>query len=183
MAASAMAAAAISTLAQLPGARRRPGRAGATAIPTLDAVCSLTEVGLSHFRIFQQTRRRIGERYDAAFHHVAAVAGFERELCILFHQQQRHSFLRDRSYGLEYLLHHDRRQSHAGLVEQQQFWPAHQRASDREHLLLASRKRASPLTAPLREARKYRINAVEIGGNLRLIGAAVGAHGEVLLDC
>ena len=46
---------------------------------------------------------------------------------------------------LEDLLDDERGEPERRLVEQQQFWPAHQRARDGEHLLLAARQRAAAL--------------------------------------
>ncbi len=70
------------------------------------------------------------------------------------------------------LLDDQRRQAERGLIEQEQLGPAHQRARDREHLLLAARQRAAALGKPLLQARKdlgdVRDLAVVIGaGELR----------------
>src|SRR5262245_44094706 len=95
-----------------PAVLRRPAgrrlRRGAEATPGAGAgvACSLTEIGPPHVRVLEQARRRVGERDRSAFHHVTAVAGLERELRVLFHQQQCHSFLGDGAYRIEYLLHH-----------------------------------------------------------------------------
>ena len=51
----------------------------------------------------------------------------------------------ERADGAENLLHQQRRKAERGLVEHQQPRPAHQRAADREHLLLAARQRAAAL--------------------------------------
>jgi hypothetical protein len=53
---------------------------------------------------------------------------------------------------------------------------------DREHLLLAPRKRSAGLPAALLEAREESKDAVLIGGDRGAIVARVGAHGEILLD-
>ena len=55
---------------------------------------------------------------------------------------------------LEDLLDDERREPERGLVEQQQLRPAHQRARDGEHLLLAARQRAAALVQALLEARE-----------------------------
>src|SRR4030095_11384081 len=94
-----------------------PGISGATV--KLEAACSFTKVRHFNSRIFEQARGGIGKRDRSAFHHVAAVIGLQRQFCILFYEEQRNALPRDCPYGLEYLLYHDRCESHAGLVEQQ----------------------------------------------------------------
>ena len=49
----------------------------------------------------------------------------------------------------EDLLDHERREAERGLVHQQEARPRHQRARDREHLLLAAGQRAGELLAAL----------------------------------
>src|SRR5262245_47971149 len=117
MAASTMAAAATHGRMFLRLLVMLPGISGATV--KLEAACSFTKIGHFNARIFEQARRAIGKRDRTAFHHVAAVARLQREFRILFDQEQRNALPRDCSYGLEYLLHHDRCESHAGLIEQQ----------------------------------------------------------------
>ena len=46
------------------------------------------------------------------------------------------------------------REPERGLVEHDELRPRHQRAADREHLLLAARQRAGGLVPPLGEPRK-----------------------------
>ena len=64
------------------------------------------------------------------------------------------------------------------FVEHQQLRAAHQRAPNRQHLLLAARQGAAALVQPLLEARKQRRDALEI---LLEVCAAVdlGAHLQV----
>ena len=52
------------------------------------------------------------------------------------------------------------------LVEQQQLRPAHQRAADGQHLLLAAGQRAGQLRAALLQARKQVVDALEVGLDL-----------------
>src|SRR6266436_3031011 len=51
---------------------------------------------------------------------------------------------------------------HARLVQQEQAGPRHQRAADREHLLLAARQRAGHLRAALLEPDKEREHALHV---------------------
>ena len=55
----------------------------------------------------------------------------------------------ERLEALEDLLDDERREAERGLVEQEQLRPAHQRAGDGEHLLLAARQRAAALVHAL----------------------------------
>ena len=75
-----------------------------------------------------------------------------------------------------------RRQAQRRLVEQEQARAAHQRARDREHLLLAAGERAAALVDALLEARKQREYAFEIGSKMRGAGNR-GAHLQVLQHC
>ena len=52
------------------------------------------------------------------------------------------------------LAHHQRRQSLAGLIQQQHFRIADQRARDRQHLLLAARQVAAAIARAFRQRRK-----------------------------
>src|SRR5262245_31724227 len=61
----------------------------------------LAQIRLAHLGICQQIRRAVGERDQSALHDVAAMAGLERELRVLLHQQQRHALGGDCAYGLE----------------------------------------------------------------------------------
>ena len=83
--------------------------------------------------------------------------------------------------GREDLLDHLRRQTHARLVEQQQARARHQRAAERQHLLLAARQRARGLPPTLGEAREHREDALEIR---RALGAGprVAAEQQVVDD-
>ena len=72
-----------------------------------------------------------------------------------------------------------RRQAQRRLVEQEQARAAHQRARDRQHLLLAAGERAAALVDALLEARKQREHAFEIGSKMRGAGNR-GAHLQVL---
>ena len=56
----------------------------------------LAEIGCAHLRIRQQVARIAGQRDLAAFHHVAAMAHFERQLRVLLDQQDGDAFAGDR---------------------------------------------------------------------------------------
>src|SRR4051812_24569468 len=71
--------------------------------------------------------------------------------------------------GVEDLPHNHWRKTERGLVEQQKARSRHQRASDGEHLLLATRQRAATLVQPLLQARKQPEHALAV---LREVGVA-----------
>src|SRR3984893_10844877 len=83
---------------------------------------------------------------DAAdFQHIAIMRRLQRDLGVLLDNQDRHALL----LGVplddgENLLHQDRRQTQRRLVEQQQRGAVHQRAPDRQHLLLGAGELPGP---------------------------------------
>ena len=79
-------------------------------------------------------------------------------------------------------LHEQRREAERRLVEQQQPRPRHERARDREHLLLAARERAGALLAALAQAREQLEHALAVRCDPGAVLAQVGAELEVLLD-
>ena len=80
--------------------RRRAGVAGnakpAVEVKAIDASRRFAEVGGAHLGIVQQRGRLAPECNLPGFHHVAAIADFERQLRVLLDQQDRHAFLRRR---------------------------------------------------------------------------------------
>ena len=86
----------------------------------------------------------------------------------------------ERADRREDLLHDQRRQAERRLVEQKQRRASHQRAGDRQHLLLASRQRAAALMLTCLEQRKQRVDMLQILGEMRRIVGDDGAHLEIL---
>ena len=74
-----------------------------------------------------------------------------------------------------------RRQADRGLVHQQDARRQHQRAGERQHLLLAAAHRAGELAAPLGQAREGLEAEIEIGLDLRARLRAEGAEQQVFL--
>jgi len=60
-------------------------------------------------------------------------------------------------HQVEHLLDDDGREAGRRLVEEEQLRVGHEGAADRAHLLLAAGHGARELAAPLREARKQRV--------------------------
>ena len=82
---------------------------------------------------------------------------------VLLDEEHRQAFrLVELGDDVEDLLDDQRREAERRLVEQQQPRPAHQRARDRQHLLLAARQRAAALRRAFLEAREHREDAFEI---------------------
>jgi hypothetical protein len=81
-------------------------------------------------------------------------------------------------HDLEDLLDQLRRQAHRRLVEQDGAGPAHQRAADRRHLLLAARGVAGLAGAPQLEAREVVVDLLEVVGDLALAAMDEGAGQE-----
>jgi hypothetical protein len=80
------------------------------------------------------------------------------------------------------MLHDRRREPERGLVEHHQLRRAHQAAADRQHLLLAARKRAGRLAQALLQARKHRQHTVAVLVAVRLRARQHRAHVEVFGD-
>src|SRR6478736_2080657 len=57
---------------------------------------------------------------------------------------------------------------------------SHERAADRNHLLLATGERSRALLLSFRESGKERVDPLEVAAELRAVTALEGAHLEVL---
>ena len=99
----------------------------------------------------------------AVLQHVGAMGDRQRHRGVLLDHQDGGALSVDGLDDVEHLLDQHRREAHRRLVHQQQPRPRHQRAPDREHLLLAARQRAAVLVGPLLEAREQRVDALEVG--------------------
>src|SRR6266568_150754 len=119
--------------------------------PCLAMVSSLSQVCPADFGVVGQVARRALEHDAARLEHVAAAGDGQGHRGILLDEQDGHALLVDGQDRLEDLLDKDRRQSHGGLVEQQEPGAGHERAADGKHLLLAAGERARDLVAPLLE--------------------------------
>ena len=86
---------------------------------------------------------------DARLQDVGPVGDAQRRQGVLLDQQDRRALLADRRDRVEDQVDEHRREAHRRLVEQQQLGPPHQRAPDREHLLLAAGHGPGLLVEPL----------------------------------
>ena len=79
----------------------------------------------------------------------------QRVIGILLDEEDRHALAPvELADGIEDLPHDDGREAERRLVEHEETRPAHERAGDRQHLLLAARKRAAALCKALLEPGK-----------------------------
>src|SRR4029078_5981099 len=67
-----------------------------------------------------------------------------------------------------------------GLVEKKQRGLAHERAADRDHLLLAGGKRADDRRRALLQEREEAIHALEVFANAGIVAPQVGAEHQIL---
>ena len=134
------------------GSVRSRGGSGAHGARRLSVVLvgASAEVGRLHARVAGQRRRRAAERDLAGLEHVAVVRAFERGARVLLDQQDRDAVVAQAAHDREDLLHDQRRQAEARLVEHQQARRRHQRAAQREHLALAARQRVGALRCAAR---------------------------------
>ena len=70
------------------------------------------------------------------------------------------------------VLHDERREAERGLVEEQQLRPRHQRAGERQHLLLAAGQRAGLLVHALAQDREEVVDALAVLGDAGAVAHA-----------
>ncbi len=104
----------------------------------------------------------------------------QRHRGVLLHQQHPGALAVDLDDEVPNLLHQQRRQPQAGLVEEQVAGVGHQGPADGQHLLLPARQIAGHRLAAVLEDREQPVHPVEVLVDRAARG--VGAHPEVLLD-
>ncbi len=97
---------------------------------------------------------------------------------ILLDQNDGHTTAVDFADHIEDPVDHQWRQPHRWFVQQQQLRPRHQRAPDRQHLLLAAGQRSGMLQPPLPQPRKDLVDAVEIACHAVIL-AQIGPDHQV----
>ncbi len=152
-------------------------------LPILQSPFALIpQIRTSHGRILLDVLRRAGHHHPAGLQHVGVVGKIERERGVLLDQEHAHLLLAvDQAHDAEDLLHHERREPERRLVEEKQARSQHQRAADREHLLLAAGQRAGLLLLPFLQARKVAVDHREIVRDAGAVAAGMGAETEILL--
>ena len=112
--------------------------------------------------IGSQCLRRHLLREAAVDHHADAIGHVDRHAEVLLDQQHADLAVAQLAQRLHHLLDDRRRQALGGLVHHQQAWLEQQRAADREHLLLAARQHRAAVVLALGQARKHRIDAIDL---------------------
>ena len=126
--------------------------------------------------------RRAVEHDAPGLQDVGVVGDIERALRVLLDQQHRHLHLV--AQFCDHLIDpvdDQRREAQRRLVERQQHGIRHQRAADRQHLLLAAGHVACDLVAPFEQAREQREHFFAPLARLRC-GLGVAAHLQVFVD-
>src|SRR5712691_3614864 len=139
-----------------------------------------SEVGPADFGFREQRFRRAFGGDAALLEHVGARGDLERERRVLLDEQNGDAARVDLLDHAEHSEHYRRGETERGLIEQEQARLRHERAPDREHLLLAAGERARRLLEPLAQDGKYRADPFERFGTPRARRAPVAAELEVL---
>src|SRR2546425_3252637 len=155
---------------------------GLSARRAIGGALLLTEVGLPHHLVGAQPLRAIGEDDLAGLQDVAAIRDGEGHGRVLLDEQDRGALLVDVADDLEDRLHQDRCEPHRRLVEEHDLRPRHQRAPDREHLLLAARKRPALLVQAFLQAREEAEDALLVLLDALHVVSRERAHLQVLAD-
>ena len=151
-----------------PGRRRRSGgrggRGGVGLVMTMppDAEEPLLQVAIGG------ERARVHDAVDAAVHHDRDMIGNGgRNADVLLDDEDRDIlFVREANEKIANLCDDHRGKPLGRLVHDEKARIAEKRPSDRQHLLLAARKLAAAVAAPLGKARKGRIDALDRPGAL-----------------
>ena len=101
------------------------GHCTQTTQDLLSKQLNLPQISLLHHRIIEQRCGIILQSDEAAFHYISALADVQCQLGVLFHQENGDALRCNSADGREDFLHHEGCESHAGLVQQQQFGAAH----------------------------------------------------------
>src|SRR5712691_9015797 len=139
-----------------------------------------SEVGPADFGFREQRFRRAFGGDAALLEHVGARGDLERERRVLLDEQNGDAARVDLLDHAEHSEHYRRGETERGLIEQEQARLRHERAPDREHLLLAAGERARRLLEPLAQDGKYPADPFERFGTPRARRAPVAAELEVL---
>src|SRR5262245_7602373 len=140
---------------------------------------SAPEIRLPDVVVGEELARGALERDAPCLHDVPARRDPERHPGILLDHQHGRAVALDRRDDREHRFHHCRREAERRLVEQHEAGARHQRAPDRQHLLLTAGECAGNLSATLEEDGELRVDAIEVHGDLRLIPPEIRPHLQV----
>ena len=101
---------------------------------------------------------------------------------VLLDQEDRRSLRVDLRQNPKDRFAEDRRESERRLVEHEELRACHQRATDRQHLLLAAGERPGELFRTLFQTRKELIDARDVRWNTGAILPCVGPHHQIVED-
>src|SRR3954451_18954384 len=107
----------------------------------------------------------------------------QRKSRVLLNQQDRHAaFLIESFKKRKQRLRYSRREAERGLVAHQDARRGHQRARDRQHLLLAAGKTSGGLIASRRKPWEDTVPVIDSGADRLLVPHEVGTELQVLPD-
>src|ERR1700730_16553248 len=111
--------------------------------------------------------RGVAVEHDATVLQDVAVIGVaQRDVGVLLGEQEADALVAGEALDdVEDLLDYRRREPHRRLVEQDHLGPRHQRAADRDHLLLAARDVAGEALLALLQAREKAVAEIEVPPN------------------
>src|SRR5829696_4090480 len=113
-------------------------------------IALVPQVRLPDALVLAQLRARAVEGDATDLDQVRAVRNVERDVRVLLDDEHRQALLLvEAPDEAEELAHDERRQAERRLVEEEQSRPPHERALERQHLLLAPRQRACLLVTTL----------------------------------
>ena len=161
--------------------QRRPAHP-TTSSATSSWPPAVPEVGAAHRIVEQELGRRPAHQRPPALQQVGMPGDVQRERRALVGEQDRRAGVRDAPQRLADLGDHDRRQPQRRLVEQQQPRLSHQRAADREHLLLAAAQQAGALVDALAQDREQLEHLVAQPPLAGAVARRERAEPEVLAD-
>src|SRR5437763_3974478 len=116
------------------------------------------EIPLEQCAIRSKRRARRLMHNGAAFHDDGPIGGVQDLSGVLLDDDRRYPGPENAPQRTEHLLDQDGGEAFERLVEQEDFRIEHQRAADRQHLLLAARELISHVASPLGEARKQLVD-------------------------
>src|SRR5262245_2653412 len=171
-------------LAALGMTRLAASSPGLALLPAPLAACACffhAEVKLLHVLLFAQACASVLENDAAHFEDIPVVGNCEREMRVLFYQQDRGAlFAIDAGDDVEDIARQPGREPEARFVEQHQSRASHQGAADREHLLLAARHASGFLLRARAQVREVAEDRFEVARDAVTIFARVRAHQQVL---
>src|SRR5919201_2984906 len=116
---------------------------------------SVAQVGAADGFVALEVGARALNRDAADLEHVRLRRRGKRDARVLLDDEHRQALLLvQRAHDPEDLLDDERREPERRLVEEEEARPAHQRAAEREHLLLSARERPRLLAAPAAHPRE-----------------------------